>query len=140
MFHALLKGIPEEWVFSEILAGRSMYLINKEHNFYSSSIVGGTLPIAMGVAEGIQRMHASDSPRVWVFVGDMTVMTGLFHEFRRYAEGHDLPIRVVIEDNGLSTDTPTDQAWGVPRAGLDKTRYEYVRDKPHVGVGRKVEF
>ncbi len=30
-YHALLKGIPEEWVYGEIVAGRSMYLMSAEH-------------------------------------------------------------------------------------------------------------
>ncbi len=46
--HALLHGIPKEWVKSEILAGRSMHLNNREYKFMTSSIVGGRLPIAIG--------------------------------------------------------------------------------------------
>ncbi len=53
-FHALLKGIPEADVFAQIIEGRSMYLSSREHRFYCSSIVGGILPIALGVAAGIQ--------------------------------------------------------------------------------------
>ena len=34
--------------------GRSMGLNFKKYNFYSSSIVGGIIPIAMGVAKSIK--------------------------------------------------------------------------------------
>jgi TPP-dependent pyruvate/acetoin dehydrogenase alpha subunit len=148
-YHALLKGISEEWVMKEILAGRSMYLINKEYNFYSSSIVGGTLPIAAGVAMGM-KMNQSQSyelqDRVYVFLGDMTAYTGIYHEFYNYCIGHDLPVRIIVEDNGMSTNTPTEQVWGrwnqlasIARPNITK-RYKYQRKYPHVGIGQHVQF
>ncbi len=143
-YHALLKGVPEDWVFNKILAGRSMYLINKEYNFYSSSIVGGTLPIAAGVAMGIKRiqfMHTHST--VWVFVGDMAARTGIYYEFLQYCLGHNLPVRIVIEDNGLSTNTPTELVWGnstESRQSRMTQRYRYQRKYPHVGVGQHVQF
>lgn len=137
-YHALLKGIPEDWLYDEILAGRSMMIHSKEHRFLTSSIVGGILPIALGVAMGIQRNGGTE--RVWVFVGDMAAQTGVFHEFRYYAKGHDLPIHIVIEDNGLSTNTPTKESWGT-RSGLAPVDYyAYRRTFPHVGVGTFVTF
>ncbi len=168
-YHALLKGIPEERVFQLIMEGRSMYLSSKEHRFLCSAIVGGVLPIAAGVAFGIKRhldmyaqLEASEAakaerlgyrvpgafvvaeeavPRtVWVFVGDMTATTGLFHEFRRFCVGHQLPVRIVVEDNGYSTDTQTAKAWGEGTAPVDVKRYRYERRWPHVGVGKHVEF
>ena len=137
-FHALLKGIPPEWVYAEILAGRSMYLMNREHRFFSSAIVGGILPIALGVALGIKRNGGDET--VWVFIGDMAARTGIYHEFAQYYRGHDLPVNVVIEDNGLSTDTPTEAAWGTSKASLKITRYHYERTQPHCGVGQHVAF
>lgn len=141
-YHALLKGIPEDWVFSEILAGRSMYLINAPHRFICSSIVGGILPIACGVAMGIKRRLGPE--KVWVCVGDMTARTGLFHEFLAYCDGHDLPVVVVIENNGLSTDAPTEAIWGSSAEYRSSTvpikHYKYVRTTPHVGTGSHVAF
>src|SRR3989338_8433116 len=49
-YHALLKGIPQEWLEKEIVEGRSMHIMSKEHKFFTSSIVSGHLPIALGVA------------------------------------------------------------------------------------------
>mgnify|MGYP004451447701 CR=1 FL=1 len=137
-YHALLKGIPEDWLYDEILAGRSMMIHSKEHRFLTSAIVGGILPIALGVAMGIQRNGGTE--QVWVFVGDMCAQTGIFHEFCYYAMGHDLPVNIVVEDNGLSTNTPTRESWGLGTKRLRTEYYEYERKFPHVGVGQWVDF
>jgi TPP-dependent pyruvate/acetoin dehydrogenase alpha subunit len=138
IYHALLKGIPEQWVFDEILAGRSMCLMNREHRFFSSAIVGGALPIACGVAMGVKRSGGDE--QVWCFVGDMTARTGVFHEFEQYCVGHELPVRIVVEDNGYSTNTPTEESWGTATSAPPLTHYLYQRTEPHVGVGTHVTF
>jgi pyruvate dehydrogenase E1 component alpha subunit len=56
-FHALLAGIPPADIRAKILAGRSITLTFPEHNFISSAIVGGILPIAVGIALGIKRSY-----------------------------------------------------------------------------------
>lgn len=136
-YHALLHGIPEKWLMAEILAGRSMSIHSLGHRFMSSAIVGGMLPIAVGVAAALKRQGVMQM--VHCFVGDMAATTGAFHEAVKYAEGHRLPIRFYIEDNGMSCDTPTDETWG---AGLDGTvrveRYDYARIYPHSGIGKYV--
>src|SRR6185436_14250762 len=98
-YHALLHGVPPEDVMEQILAGRSMNLAFPAYRFFTSAIVGGILPIACGVAAA--------GHQVWCFVGDMTASTGTFHDASLFARGHTLPIKFVIEDNGLSTNTPT---------------------------------
>lgn len=148
-YHALLKGIPEDKILADIVAGRSMYLMSKEHKFFCSSIVGGILPIACGVALGIKRKRDADkffqssahAEHVWVFIGDMTAETGIYHEFQKYCSGFDLPVNVVIEDNGLSTNTPTKTVWGQPHGpDIKIQKYYYQRTFPHVGVGQHVSF
>ncbi len=156
MWHALLAGIPEEELFQMILDGRSMYIVDRPRRVFCSSIVGGILPIALGVAWSIKRQHERhdleaakmcevgtlyDCPRVWVFVGDMTARTGLFWEFWQYIEGHGLPVRVVEEDNGCSTNSPTRQVWGTNVGpGMTRRRYAYRRTHPHVGLSERVNF
>ncbi|KKL62895.1 hypothetical protein LCGC14_2180590, partial [marine sediment metagenome] len=49
-YHALLKGVPPELVKAEILKGNSISLQFPEYHFFTSAIVGGILPIALGVA------------------------------------------------------------------------------------------
>lgn len=137
-YHALLKGIDREWIRNEILAGRSIHLNNKEHNFFSSAIIGGCLPIALGVAMAINRKRSKR--HVWVFVGDMGAETGIFHECTKYAAKHKLPITLVIEDNGLSTDTPTQLVWGRGKGKASIMRYKYKRVFPHINCGQWVTF
>jgi len=57
-YHALLKGIDPSWLEKEILEGRSITIVNQQHNFYSSAIVGAIIPIAVGVA---MQLKASSS-------------------------------------------------------------------------------
>jgi len=138
-YHALLHGIPRQEVLNAILAGHSMNLCFPHHQFFSSAIVGGCLSIATGVAAGIKR-HAKPN-RVWCFVGDMASRSGAYHEAAQYAIGHNLPVTFVVEDNGLSCDSPTDVCWGLPH-GTEPQRwgYKYKRGFPHVGIGRHVSF
>ena len=136
-YHALLHGVPEEKVFAEIAAGRSMNLTFKEHRFYSSAIVGGILPIAVGVAYALKRKGCHR--KVWCFVGDMAATTGIFHEAYTYSAKQDLPIKFVVEDNGFSTNTPTEETWGNGWVGK-KLYYHYERSYPHVGTGKWVQF
>ena len=116
-YHALIKGIDPKWLEEEILAGRSITIVNKEQKFYSSAIVGAILPIAVGVAMVNKLENKKD--KVWCFIGDMAFETGGFYEMHKYAERYDLPIQFVVEDNGVSTNTPTDETWnGVKRGCL----------------------
>ncbi|MCH8945304.1 MAG: hypothetical protein IIA85_00055 [Nanoarchaeota archaeon] len=108
--HALLKGISEETLESEIIKGHSMHINSKENNFYSSSIVAGSLPIALGVAMALKRNGSNN--RVWSFSGDMGSETGMFHEVTKYAFGHNLPITFVVEDDGFGVYTSTKKVWG----------------------------
>ncbi len=138
-YHALLKGIPRDWLKKEIIAGRSMGINNKKYKFYSSAIVGGILPIALGVAKSIK--IKKQSSKVWVFIGDMTFETGIFHECYKFSKNMNLPIKFVIEDNNMSTNSPTNKVWGkkskVPK---DVIRYKYKRKYPHHGTGGWVLF
>jgi pyruvate dehydrogenase E1 component alpha subunit len=117
-----------------------MNVHNVEHRFYSSAIVGGQLPIAVGVAAALKRKGCHR--KVWCFLGDMAATTGAFHETHTYAYMHDLPIAFVIEDNGVSCNTPTKECWGGGFYGRAKNvrGYTYERTWPHVGIGRFVQF
>ena len=138
-YHALLHGIDPKWLEKEIIRGRSMGIINKQKKFYSSAIVGGILPIALGVALSIKRKKLKN--KVWVFVGDMTYETGVFHEVYKYSKNFKLPLKFVIEDNGLSTNTPTLKAWGKKqKIKSDLSYYKYKRKFPHHGTGTWLLF
>ncbi len=135
-YHALLKGIPKEWLKAEIIKGNSIHLMNKEHKFFTSAIVGGICPIAVGVAMAIKRKGGRN--KVWVFIGDMAAEMGVTSECVKYARNFKLPIRFVVEDNGLSTNTPTKETWG--GESFFGMRYKYERVYPHINAGKWVVF
>ena len=138
-YHALLHGIDEDWLFNQIVLGRSMGIISKKNKFYSSAIVGGILPIALGVAMSNKMKKTRD--KVFVFIGDMTYETGIFHETFKYAENMKLPINFIVEDNDLSTNTPTKKAWGKKSKISKKINYyKYKRKFPHHGTGNWILF
>jgi len=137
-YHALLKGVPIDFVKKEIMECRSIHLNNREHKFFTSAIVGGALPIALGTALGLKLKNSKD--HVWVFVGDMASEMGVFHEATKYAKRNDLPITFVIEDNGVSVDTPTQKCWGECNNSDNIIKYDYKRIYPHYGCGRWVIF
>lgn len=139
-YHALLHGLPSEWLMSEIRAGRSMYISDPARKLMSSAIVAGCIPIAVGAAAAIKRRQSKE--RVWCFVGDMAATTGTFFEALQYSFGHELPIKFVIEDNGFSCDSPTGLTWGrkFDHQAPHIIRYQYKRVWPHVGTGKFVKF
>ncbi|MBM3233329.1 hypothetical protein FJZ18_04150 [Candidatus Pacearchaeota archaeon] len=137
-YHALLKGISREWLLKEVLENHSIHIMSKEHRFVSSSIVGGTLPSALGVAWAIKRKE--EKRHVWVFCGDMASESGVFHECAKYARRNNLPMTFVVEDNGWSVDTPTQKVWGGQDSGPNVLRYTYERTYPHYGFGVWVMF
>ena len=138
-YHALLHGISKEWLMDEIKRGRSMKIINKEHNFIISAIVGGIIPQALGTAMALKE-KGSDR-KVWCFVGDMGFETGEFHLCYKYSKNFDLPLQFVVEDNNLSTNTPTDETWGKKQEVPDDViYYQYERGFPHHGSGTWVLF
>lgn len=138
-YHALLHGFDSEKLFNLILEGRSMGIISLEKKFYSSSIVGGSLPIALGVAQSIKLKNQSN--KVWCFIGDMTYETGTFHECYKFSRNFDLPIEFVVEDNNMSTNSPTDKTWNKKsKIPDDVYYYRYERKYPHHGTGKWILF
>ena len=137
-YHALLKGVPPDLVKTEILAGHSMQLNFKDYRFFTSSIVAGAVPIAVGVALGIKRSGGSE--KVWLFIGDMASETGIYYESRKYAERNNLPIHFVIENDGVSVNSPTKETWGLCNTCTKVITINYERLYPHAGVGKWIQF
>jgi pyruvate dehydrogenase E1 component alpha subunit len=139
-YHALLKGISPKWVKNEIIKGKSITLCNIDERFYSSAIVGGTLSIALGVAKSIKLNNTNE--KVWCFIGDMSFESGIFYEVHKYARSFDLPLYFVVEDNGVSTNTPTKVTWNNIKREIpyDVIHYSYTSKFPHYGTGKWVVF
>ena len=116
-----------------------MGINSKKYKFYASSIAGGGLPIAAGIALGNKLKKKQE--KVWVFVGDMTYETGQFHEVYKYSKNFNLPIKFIVEDNNLSTNTPTNKAWNKKSKIYDDViYYKYTRSYPHHGTGKWIPF
>jgi len=109
-YHALLHGIPPEVVEDRILNGRSMFIYDRERNFFCSAIIGGTPAIAAGIAWALKRKGSTQ--RVWCFIGDGTEDSGHTYEAVRYVDGFDLPCTFVIENNNRSVESTNEERWG----------------------------
>lgn len=135
-YHWLLSGRSVEDLRRQILDGHSMHIYGDK--FFTSAIVSGIAPIALGVAKALRLKGTSN--KVWCFIGDMAASGGLVHECIQYAEGFDLPITYVVEDNCMSVRACTATIWG-QRKGINKViRYKYDRIYPHAGSGKYVMF
>ena len=144
-YQCLLKGVPKEEVKNEILSGRSISLCFPEHKIYSSALVGGSIPIAVGTAMSL-KLKKEKSTMVYCFMGEMTSETGIAHECIKYSRNFDLPIHFVIEDNSLSVCTDTRKTWQQKKLSFegsnDKfvTFYSYKSKWPHAGAGKGYNF
>lgn len=139
-YHALLHGYPQDKLFDWIVSGGSMSTNSADHKFYSSAIVGGIIPIALGAAKALQLKNSER--RVWCFIGDMTFETGTFYEAHKYAKNFNLPLQFVVEDNNMSTNTPTDLTWNGIKRDIPENviHYSYERGFPHHGTGSWILF
>ncbi len=109
-YHALLHGIPPEVVEDRILNGRSMFIYDRDRNFFCSAIIGGTPAIAAGIAWALKKKRSKQ--KVWCFVGDGTEDNGHLFEAVRYVEGWDLPCTFIIENNNRSVEATNSDRWG----------------------------
>ena len=143
-YQCLLKGVPQDRLKTEIMAGRSISLCFPEYRVLSSAIVTGVLPIAVGIGLAIRR--AGGSNRVHCFMGEMTAETGSAHECMKYCRQWDLPVHWIVEDNAKSVCTDTRETWNTKtlshEGGDDPnvTYYNYQSKYPHAGAGKRVQF
>ena len=143
-YQCLLKGVPPKEIKEEIIAGRSISLCFPDYQIYSSALVGGSLPVAVGTAIAIKRKD--ENSKVYCFMGDMTSETGIAHECIKYSRNHQLPIHFIIEDNSKSVCTDTRETWNVSSLSYEEkhdsniTYYHYETKYPHAGAGTRVQF
>lgn len=138
-YHWVLSGLSADYATEVIKEGKSITMCEHEDKFYASAIVGGTLSIALGVATALKRDNSDE--KVWVFLGDMSFESGIFYEVHKYARRFDLPLHFVVEDNGVSTYTPTEATWNGKRdIPSDVIYYTYKSKFPHYGSGKWIAF
>ena len=144
-YQCLLKGVDPQTLKNAIMEGRSISLCFKEKQIFSSAIVGGQVPIAVGTALSIKKTGSKG--RVFCFIGDMTSETGIVHESIKYSKNHRLPIHFIIEDNEKSVCTDTKKTWSLEKLTYEDVNddfvsyYKYKLEKyPHAGAGARVQF
>ena len=143
-YQCLLKGVPPDEVRAAIHDGKSISLCFPQYRILSSAIVGGVLPIAVGLAMGIKAEGGTN--KVICFMGEMTSETGIAHECIKYSTQHELPIQFVVEDNEQSVCTPTRDVWNMTTLTYEARRpdnvhyYRYRSKWPHAGSGARINF
>lgn len=143
-YQCLLKGVSKKKLIRDILNGKSISLCYHKEKIYSSAIVGGHLPIAVGVALGLKRDNSMT--KVYCFLGDMTSETGIAYECIKFSINNKLPIKFIVEDNNLSVCTDTRKTWKISKLTISKffkkyiEIYTYKNKFPHAGAGKRVQF
>lgn len=142
---ALLKGVPREELKQAIVDGKSISLCFPKQKVLCSGIVGSLMGTATGVAWSLK--NAGKKGRAFLFCGDMSAETGIFHEAVKYAVQFDLPAHFIVCDNGVSVMTNTRETWGSPDPWFKNTKYEskityfkYTNGYPHSGLGKLIKF
>jgi len=143
-YQCLLKGVPEKEIKQEIISGKSISLCFPKYNIYSSAMVGGSIPIAVGTAMSLKRKKSKN--KVYCFMGEMTSETGIAYECVKYSKNFKLPIHFIIEDNEKSVCTDTRKVWNTKKLSYEGmadeyvTYYHYKLKYPHSGAGKRVQF
>jgi TPP-dependent pyruvate/acetoin dehydrogenase alpha subunit len=112
--HSLAKGVSEGAMLSELLGketgmcrgfGGSMHSSDMECGVvFSTAIVGGGIPLAVGVALALKMDKKPNC--VVCFFGDGACNTGSFHEALNMAAVWKLPVVFVCENNQYAVSTP----------------------------------
>lgn len=111
--HYLAKGGDLKSMLAEIYGketgccrgrGGSMHLIDLSANFIGSTpIVGGTIPVALGVAWSSAMQQ--DNAITVIFMGEGAAEEGVWHETLNFASLHRLPLLFACENNLYSVYT-----------------------------------
>lgn len=112
--HALACGMEPDAVMAELYGkaagcsrgkGGSMHMFDRErHMFGGNGIVGGQIPVAVGV--GLKIRYRKEDGVVLCFFGDGAIHQGSFHESLNLAKIYSLPVIFICENNqyGMGTD------------------------------------
>lgn len=111
--HPIALGTPPKYVMAELFAkvagtskgkGGSMHMFDKKrHLFGGHGIVGGQIPLGVGIA--FAEKYKKTNNLCITFMGDGAVRQGAFHEALNLAMLYRLPVIFVIENNGYAMGT-----------------------------------
>jgi pyruvate dehydrogenase E1 component alpha subunit len=130
--HALARGVPASALMAEMFGkvegcsrgrGGSMHIFNTATRFYGgNAIVGGGLPIAVGLALADRLRHL---PRVTAcFFGEGAVAEGEFHESMNLAALWKLPVLFCCENNLYAMGTALERSESETDLALKAAGYE----------------
>ena len=112
--HVVAKGADMNAALAELLGketgsckgkGGSMHLIDKSINFMgSTAIVGGTIPIGVGL--GLSAQLKGTDQISCIFFGDGATEEGVFFESLNFAILRKLPVLFICENNFFSVYSP----------------------------------
>lgn len=129
--HCLAWGSDVDLMMAEFLGketgycrgrGGSMHIANVEkNNLGANGIVGGGLPISVGVGLSI-KMRNTDQVCLTVF-GDGAANTGAFNESLNMASIWDLPVVYLCENNQYAMSMPAQKAFKIPYISLRAAAY-----------------
>jgi pyruvate dehydrogenase E1 component alpha subunit len=146
--HAIAKGVRPNNLMAELFGrstgvsrgkGGSMHVTDLEHGFLGSlAVVGGSLPLAVGVALASQ---VRNERKVCVsFFGDGAINQGVLYESLNLARIWKLPVLFVCENNGFAISVRSDyatsgdgicrraEAFGVTATSVDGQRLTEIAD------------
>jgi pyruvate dehydrogenase E1 component alpha subunit len=116
--HALQKGISPGAVMAELYGreggcsggkGGSMHMFGAEENYLGGhGIVGGQIPLALGVAWKIK--YKQEDRVIQVYCGEAAVNQGAFHESLNMAALWKLPMVLIVENNRFGMGTAWERA------------------------------
>ena len=146
--HALAKGVDPVRLFAELLGraggvssgkGGSMHATDVSVGFYGSyALVGGSIPLAVGVALAAKR-RGLGTVAVCIF-GDGAVNQGVVYESFNLAKIWRLPVVFLCENNGYAISVAADyatageglvrraQGFGLPAASVDGQSVHAMRE------------
>jgi pyruvate dehydrogenase E1 component alpha subunit len=129
--HSIAKGVQLKRIAAEILGkvtgccrgrGGTMHLSEPTAGLlYSSSIVGGGVPLAAGVGLAIKSKKTSNV--AVCFFGDGASNTGGFHEGMNLASIWRLPVVFVCENNHYALSVSTEESTSVGRISTRASAY-----------------
>ena len=130
--HALLRGVPTTSVMAEMFGvvegcsrgrGGSMHLFDKANRFYGgNAIVGGGLPIAVGLALADHMQGRANVTAC--FFGEGAVAEGEFHESMNLAALWRLPVLFCCENNLYAMGTALDRSESDTNLTIKAASYE----------------
>ena len=141
--HALARGVPPDEIMAEMCGksggscrgrGGSMHIFDAKHRFYGgNAIVGGGLPLAVGLA--LADKLQGRSRVTCCFFGDGAAAEGEFHESLNLAELWKLPVLFVCENNLYAMGTAIERFESEP--SILRHAQSYRIERPASDVGRK---